>query len=37
MCPIWERQIHIIEYLSDDGKGVQKRAVKIILGEKFVD
>jgi len=30
-------QIHNIEYLSEDVEGVQKRAVKIILGEKFVD
>ena len=36
-CPVWGPQIHNIEYLSDDVEGVQKRAVKIILKEKFVD
>jgi len=36
-CPVWGPQIHNIEYLSDDVEGVQKRAMKIIRGEKFVD
>ena len=36
-CPVWGPQVHHIDYLSDDLEGIQKRAVKIILCDKYVD
>ena len=35
-CPVLGRQIHNIEYQSDDVEGAKKRAAKIILEETFV-
>jgi hypothetical protein len=36
-CPVWGPQVHHIDYLSDDLEGIQKRAVKVILCDKYVD